>query len=141
MDGRFLRDAAGSAGSASPLSNRERRRYPRAARLLRRAEFDAVYRDGRRRAARQFAVFFRPNGLERSRFGVSLKRALGGAVVRNRLRRRVREILRLHRTEIPTGWDIVIHPRSSVATAEFRSLEAELLDLLCRISPDAPKES
>ena len=130
MDGKSFRDAAGSAGSASPLSERGGRRLPRSARLLRRPEYDAVYREGRRRAARQFAVFFRPNGLGHSRFGISLKRDLGGAVVRNRIRRRIREILRLHRMEIPAGWDIVVHPRSSVATADFRALESELLGLL-----------
>jgi ribonuclease P protein component len=65
-----------------------------------------------------------------SRFGISVKKALGGAVVRNRIKRRVREILRRNRTEIPTGWDIVIHPRSSVAQAEFAPLEAELVRLL-----------
>ena len=130
MDGKSFRDAAGLAGSASPLSNGEARRFPRSARLLRRPEYDAVYREGRRRAARQFAVFFRPNGLGHSRFGISLKRALGGAVVRNRIRRRIREILRLHRMEIPAGWDIVVHPRSSVAKTDFRALESELLSLL-----------
>jgi len=65
-----------------------------------------------------------------SRFGISVKKALGGAVVRNRIKRRVREILRRNRTEIPTGWDIVIHPKSSVALAAFAPLEAELVRLL-----------
>jgi ribonuclease P protein component len=51
-------------------------------------------------------------------------------VVRNRIRRRIREILRRNRTEIPTGWDIVIHPRSTVAQAAFAPLETELLRLL-----------
>ena len=91
--------------------------YPRACRLVRRAEFDAVYREGRRRASPSFVVFFRPNGSDITRFGLSVKRAQGGAVKRNRIRRRVREILRLHRQEIAPGWDIVIHPRPQVATA------------------------
>jgi ribonuclease P protein component len=69
-----------------------------------------------------------------SRFGISVKKALGGAVVRNRIKRRVREILRRNRTEIPTGWDIVIHPKSSVAQAAFAPLEAELVRLLRSIS-------
>jgi len=138
VDGKSLRDAAKSAASASPSS---RRGFPRAARLLRRAEFDAVYRDGRRRAGRQFTVFFRPNGLGHTRFGVSVKRALGGAVVRNRIRRRIREIARLHRPEIPSGWDIVIHPRSTVATAKFAALEAELLSLMQSIRKNETKES
>jgi len=61
---------------------------------------------------------------------MSVKKALGVAVVRNRIRRRVREILRLHRQEIAPGWDIVIHPRATVAKAEFASIEAELLKTL-----------
>ena len=124
-------------------------------RLLKRVEYEAVYGAGQRRSSPQFSVFFRahaalPNkGLERglpregasssaktitasrvSRFGISIKKALGGAVVRNRIRRRIREILRRNRTEIPTGWDIVIHPRTTVAQAAFAPLEAELLRLL-----------
>ena len=74
-----------------------------------------------------------------SRFGISVKKALGGAVVRNRIRRRIREILRRNRTEIPTGWDIVIHPRRSVAQAPFAPLEAELVRLLRSIVPSGQK--
>jgi len=99
-------------------------------RLLRRTEFLAVYQGNRRRASKQFAVFFLPNGRDLSRFGISVKAALGGAVVRNRIRRRIREILRQHRQEIAPGWDIVIHPRSSVATAPFAPLAEELIELL-----------
>ena len=125
-------------------------------RLLKRAEYEAVYSAGQRRSSSQFSVFFRartglPNekmGREpaqgdsstqgpaagpASRFGISVKKALGGAVVRNRIRRRIREILRRNRTEIPGGWDIVIHPKSTVARAEFAPLEAELVRLLCSV--------
>jgi len=98
--------------------------------LVRRADYEAVYRGGQRRSSHQFAVFYRVNGREHSRFGISLKKGLGGAVVRNRIRRRVREILRQNRSEIPSGWDIVIHPRRSVAQAPFAPLEAELIRLL-----------
>ena len=74
-----------------------------------------------------------------SRFGISVKKALGGAVVRNRIRRRIREILRRNKTEIPTGWDIVIHPKSTVAKSEFAPLEAELVRLLRGIRNAGPK--
>jgi ribonuclease P protein component len=104
--------------------------FPREARLVRRGEFDAVYRAGKRRSSSHFTVFFRANELPQSRFGFSIKKALGGAVVRNRIRRRLREIVRCHRLEIPAGWDIVIHPKSSVARAEFLALTADLLRLL-----------
>lgn len=97
---------------------------------MRKAEFDAVYSAGKRRSSSHFTVFLRANGQPLSRFGFSIKRALGGAVVRNRIRRRVREMVRCHRLEIPAGWDIVIHPKSKVAGAEFAALAEELVRLL-----------
>jgi ribonuclease P protein component len=109
--------------------------------LLHKPEFDRVYRNGRRRTSRQFIVFSAPNGLERSRFGMSIGRALGGAVVRNRIRRRLREILRRHRQEISSGWDIILHPRASVATSEFRALTEELLGLLRSVLPAPARET
>jgi ribonuclease P protein component len=130
---------------------------------LRRADFEAVYGAGQRRSSPQFAIFFRAQQTIRrepsgrgpaagrsyiegpgnkthgprlaSRFGISVKKALGGAVVRNRIRRRIREILRCNRTEIPSGWDIVIHPRRSVEKAPFATLRTELVRLLRSIVP------
>ena len=75
-------------------------------------------------------IFYRANGGPQSRFGISVKKVLGGAVVRNRIRRRIREILRRNISEILPGWDIVIHPRTSMTRAAFASIEAELLGLL-----------
>ena len=137
--------------------------FPRSVRLLRRVDYEAVYGAGQRRSSPQFAIFFRAQQTIRrepsgpgpaaghaniegpsndttapppvSRFGISVKKALGGAVVRNRIRRRIREILRCNRTEIPSGWDIVIHPRRSVAQAPFAPLQAELVRLLRSIAP------
>ena len=97
---------------------------------MRRGDFDAVYRAAKRRSSPHFTVFFRANQLPLSRFGFSIKKALGGAVVRNRIRRRVREMVRCHRQEIPTGWDIVIHPKSTVVSGSFETLTADLLRLL-----------
>jgi len=132
-----LRNAAKRDVIASRASDAQGLGLPRVARLLRRIEYDVVYREGRRRASREFTIFVRPNGLNFSRFGWSIKKALGTAVRRNRIRRRLREILRLHRQEIAPGWDIVIHPRSSAIEAEFSTLTADLLKTLPR-SPRAP---
>ena len=104
--------------------------FPREVRLVRKSEFDEVYRAGKRRSSSHFTVFVRASGQPISRFGFSIKKALGGAVVRNRMRRRMREIVRCHRQEIPSGWDIVIHPKSSVATAPLPALTADLLRLV-----------
>jgi ribonuclease P protein component len=139
VDGRSLPNAAKRDATVSHASDGSQLDFPRACRLVRRAEYDAVYRDGRKRAGREFTVFIRPNGLNLSRFGWSIKKALGSAVRRNRIRRRLREILRLHRQEISPGWDVVIHPRSSAATADFLALTQELLKVLPRIpSPETP---
>ena len=108
--------------------------FPREARLVRRGEFEAVYDAGKRLSSSHFTVFVRRNDLALNRFGFSIKKALGGAVVRNRIRRRVREIVRCHRQEIPTGWDIVIHPKSSVAKLEFAILTEELVRVLNKVA-------
>lgn len=112
------------------MSGAGRLTLPREARLLHRPEYEAVYSEGRRRSNKYFAVFLRPNNSEISRFGWSVKKATGNAVKRNRIRRRLREIVRLHRQEIDGGWDIVVHPRDSAATAEFSELTRELLKLM-----------
>lgn len=130
MDGKSLPHAAKKGATPSPASDLPRLDLPRETRLVRRAEYDAVYREGRRRSSREFTLFVRPNGLDLSRFGWSIKKALGNAVKRNRIRRRLREIFRLHRREIAVGWDIVVHPRTTVATAEFSALAQEMLKLL-----------
>lgn len=105
---------------------------------MRRGDYEAVYRAGRKASSSQFLIFFRPNAAAATRFGISVKKALGGAVVRNRIRRRIREILRLQLGEIAPGWDIVIHPRASVAQLDFSRLQLELANLL-RKSLRAPK--
>jgi len=105
-------------------------RFPREVRLVQRGEFDFVYRAGKRRSSPHFTVFVRANERPISRFGFSIKKALGGAVVRNRIRRRVREVVRCHRQEIPAGWDIVIHPKTTVAKTPLPALATDLLRLL-----------
>jgi ribonuclease P protein component len=119
-------------------------RWPRQSRLLRRGAFEAVYRSGRRRVSPQFVIYYRANQAQHSRFGISVKKELGGAVVRNHIRRRIREILRQQVREIPTGWDIVVHPRALAGRpgggvgsapnkqgrAEFSRLSEELVRLL-----------
>jgi ribonuclease P protein component len=105
-------------------------KFPRKIRLVRRTEFDAVYRTGKRRSSSNFTIFVRANALPLSRFGFSIKKALGGAVVRNRIRRRLREMVRTHRQEIPPGWDVVMHPKSSVAKLPLPALTQELLRLV-----------
>jgi ribonuclease P protein component len=107
--------------------------FPREARLVHRGDFDRVYQAGKRLSSSHFTVFVRRNDLVLSRFGFSIKKALGGAVVRNRMRRRLREMVRCHQQEIPVGWDIVIHPKNSVSKVEFAALTGDLMRLLKKL--------
>jgi ribonuclease P protein component len=126
------RDVIGSLPS-SGQGRAQGQEFPREARLVRRGDFDTVYRAGKRLSSAHFTAFVRSNELPRSRFGFSIKKALGGAVVRNRIRRRLREMVRCHRQEIPAGWDIVIHPKGTVAKAPFATIAEELVRLLKKL--------
>ena len=75
-------------------------------------------------------VRFVPNGRDHDRFGISTGRRLGGAVQRNRVRRRVREILRHHPNDSGHGWDILIVARGPAVGASFDELRSALERLL-----------
>ena len=61
-----------------------------------------------------------------SRFGFTTPRALGKAVVRNRIKRRMREAVRLRKVQLNPDWEIVFNPRKTVLNAPFPSLLSEL---------------
>jgi ribonuclease P protein component len=122
--------AAPPEGPPSPDSvNPDSAAFPKQYRLLRRLEFQLVYNEGQRRSASLCTVFYRPNGLVQTRLGITVPRRVGTAVLRNRIKRRIREVFRLHRQELPGGWDIVLNPRPAAATVAYRALERELLRL------------
>jgi len=115
--------------------------FPKIYRLRRRSEFRRVYDEGQRRSASLGTVFTRPNGLPHSRLGITAPVRLGKAVLRNRVKRRLREVFRLHRSSFPGGWDIVVNPREAVAEIPFKTLERELLRLFpTQPAPALPKE-
>jgi len=114
--------------------------FPKEFRLLRRNEFRQVYEAGQRRSGPLGVIFFRPNGLSLTRLGITTPAKLGGAVLRNRVKRRVREVFRLNQLAIPGGWDIVVNPREAMATVEFSRLAQELLRLFPRHAPAGQTE-
>ena len=111
--------------------------FPKKYRLLRRVEFQRAYEKGQRRSASLCTVFYRPNGLAETRLGITVPKRLGGSPVRNRIKRRIREIFRRHRETLPGGWDIVLNPRKAAAAVAYASLERELLRLFPAEPPGA----
>lgn len=106
---------------------RARRRYPRSMRLLRHADFERVYEKGRRLFSTHITVFYlRRESGNCARIGYTVSRARGGAVDRNRMKRRLKEAVRLAR--IPAGMpvDIVINPKKSLLKTNFEALLEEV---------------
>lgn len=102
----------------------------RANRLRRRNEFTAAYQRGRAWSNDLLAVRALANGLPHSRFGFAVGRRVGKAVVRNRVKRRLREIVRA--LDPAGGWDVVIIARPAAATADFAALTAAVRSLFGR---------
>jgi ribonuclease P protein component len=95
-----------------------------------REDFARIGSKGRSRSDRLMVVRFVPNGRDHDRFGISTGRRLGGAVQRNRVRRRVREVLRQDTNETGHGWDILIVARPPAVDASFDELRSTLQRLL-----------
>ena len=74
-------------------------------------------------------LYARKNRTEQNRVGVTVSKKLGKAVVRNRVRRRLREVYRLHEEQFAPGWDIVVVARSRCVGADFGKLTKAYLSL------------
>ena len=91
---------------------------PRLVMLSRPQDFAALQEGGTTRSHPLLSARFRRTDLETTRFGLSTGRALGGAVVRNRVRRRLREALRAMAPSFQPGWDVLIIARASLVKAD-----------------------
>ena len=97
--------------------------FPRSARLLRHSDFERVYKQGKRHFASHFTMFYLQRAtLGGPRIGFTVSRALGGAVDRNRMKRRLREAVRSNRMDESVCVDLVINPKKSLVRAEFPEL-------------------
>ena len=97
--------------------------------------------EGRSWAHPYLVMHARPSGLARLRVGVAVGKKLGGAVRRNKVRRRIREWLRPRLSELPSGWDVILTARAPAAEATFADLGRAIDELLARANlppTDAP---
>jgi len=104
------------------VNNRRSRFLPRQ-HIRRHADFQDVYASGTRVSGRLTTLFCKPNGLPIGRLGIAATKRLGGAVVRNRAKRLIREVFR--RNDIAPGFDVVVVPRAGLLTASLTTFETE----------------
>jgi len=110
--------------------------FARSARLRRHSDFERVYKQGRRHFSGNLTVFYLPravaeaSGRDRAasgfRVGFTVGRALGGAVERNRMKRRLREAVRMSWPAQAPHADVVINPKKTVLKVEFETLLNEV---------------
>ena len=141
--------SATNASSATPKlspnkpenqSSSETRAFPKSSRILKPRDFRKVYDEGTRMTSQSFAAFLlrtSPAGAEvpSPHFGFTTPRALGKAVVRNRIRRRMREAVRLERHLFAPGWSVVFNPRRTTADIPFENLRKEVARVAAKCKP------
>ncbi len=91
--------------------------------LKKNSDFRRLYAKGKSAVTPFLAVYCRRNSRGVNRMGYTVSARLGGAVVRNRVRRRLREIARLSAPDMKTGWDIVVVARMRAVAASYAELE------------------
>jgi ribonuclease P protein component len=109
--------------------------FPRAARLLKHSDFERVYKQGRRHFSSHMTVFYLRQAEGGARVGFTVGKVLGGAVERNRIKRRLREAVRLRRSVLKSAVDVVINPKKSILTLKFSVVLEEVgraLDMIAK---------
>ena len=117
------------------------------ARLRKHADYQRAYSASRKRQSASMSWFLAPQspafaGAEMPtgpRVGLTVPKVIGKAHERNRIKRRMREALRLHVKALPQGFDLILHPRRSVMTLDFLKLEAEIVRILQQAGSEAAR--
>ena len=102
--------------------------------------FRRLYRRGTSGANAYLVLYCHKNGSTENRVGLTVSAKLGHAVHRNRLRRRLREIYRLHEQQFARGYDFVVVARSRAMQADYRQLERAYLTLAARLGIYHPED-
>lgn len=107
-----------------PHNPTQRSVFRRRHRLSRALDYQRAFKQGRRCSRGPLLVVGVPNALPYARLGLSAARRVGGAVVRTRIKRRLREAFRLLQHEMPAGYDLVIcvRPHTPLTLTEYQRL-------------------
>jgi len=122
-------DGQHSTEAATLTSGRRQAGLPRTHRIRKRSEFLRLQRIGRRKSGARFVVITEPRK-KISRLGITTSRHVGGAVVRNRVRRLVREFFRRRKDAIVPPQDVLVIARPSAANATLAEVVQELAGAL-----------
>ena len=101
-------------------------RFRKVERLTRRCQFLDTQRQGARHVTQHFVVYARLGAEPFSRVGLTVSRKVGNAVVRNLVKRRLREVFRRNKRQLPTGYDFVWIARKGAGEASFESLDHQI---------------
>jgi len=96
-------------------------------------EFKRIYNRGKSAASKYVAVYCLRNGTTENRLGVTVSTKLGGAVQRNRIRRRLKEVYRLNEHSFRLGYSIVLVARHKCRDAEWKELVSSVLSLFGKL--------
>ena len=96
-------------------------------------DFRRIYRRGRSAVSGGVVVYCLKNRKGMSRLGVTVSTKLGHAVVRNRVRRRLRELYRLHKAELLPGYDLIVVARVRAVDMPYAKLEKQYLNCLSQL--------
>jgi len=101
--------------------------------LTKNYEFKRLYNKGKSAASKYVVVYYIKTGKPENRLGITVSTKLGGAVQRNRIRRRLKEIYRLNEDSLRSGYNIVIVARMMSRGADWSKLQASVLYLFGKL--------
>jgi ribonuclease P protein component len=122
----------GAQAARRLIADRPTKSVPALPMLRRRADFEAIGRHGTARSTALLVLRWLRTDRGETRIGLSTPRTLGGAVQRNRVRRRLRSLLRERMSRIGPGWDVLIIARPAAGDASQAELGAAIDALLAR---------
>ncbi len=122
-----------------PPEHRVRFRFPRRLRIVRKADFDRVMKQGTRVVDGTIMLWGLPNGRPDTRLGLAVGRRHGGAVQRNHIKRLLREAFRLSHRHLPTGLDLACVPQVG-ADVRLPHLMESLRRLAARLAEQASRD-